>query len=68
MICTQWGLTGKYRQRVLGALYILWLNDPVGDGDILADAFGSECCRDGMSVGNWWFTGSALQKWDFVQA
>jgi len=48
--------------------YILWVNDPVGDGDILADAFGSECCRDGMSVGNWWFTGSALQKWDFVQS
>jgi hypothetical protein len=49
-----------------GGTYILWYNDPVGDGDILADAFGSECCHDGMSVGNWWFTNSDLQRWDFV--
>ena len=46
--------------------YILFLNDPTGDNDILADAFQSGCCRDGMPVGNFTFTGSALQKWDFM--
>jgi hypothetical protein len=46
--------------------YILFLNDPTGNNDILADAFQSGCCRDGMAVGNFTFTGSPLQKWDFV--
>jgi hypothetical protein len=48
-------------------MYILFHNDPTGDGDILADAFQVDCCTDGMRVGSFWFTGSPLQKWDFVR-
>jgi hypothetical protein len=51
-----------------GGTFILYINDPTGNGDILVDEYQTTCCANGSPVGNFTFTNHPLQRWNFIPA
>jgi ricin-type beta-trefoil lectin protein len=67
-ICDSFDVYQTFETQVAtrGGTFILLLNDPTGDGDILVDEHQATCCFNGSPVGNFGFTNDPLQRWNFI--